>query len=87
MPLQFPAGVKLEPVQEAVPQEVVAGCFLQAPVPSHLPVLPQGGATAQRPCGSCALSGTFAHIPALPVTLHALQVPQVLALQQTPSTQ
>ena len=48
---------------------------------------PQGGAGTQRPCGSAAADGTGLQVPALPVTLHAWQIPQEEVEQQTPSTQ
>jgi hypothetical protein len=87
VPVQCETGVKVEPVQEAVPQATpVAACW-QAPAPSQLPVLPQGGLAVQPPWGSVALRGTFAQFPRLPVTLQAWQVGQAEELQQTPSTQ
>jgi hypothetical protein len=66
---------------------VPAAIHRQAPVPSQVPLVPQGGAGWQPPCGSAAPVGTGVHAPALPVTLHARQVPQLAAEQQTPSTQ
>jgi hypothetical protein len=87
VPLQWEIGVKVDPLQEAVPHETPVPACWQAPAPLHAPVLPQGGFAAQRPCGSLTPSATLVQLPALPATLQAWQVPQALALQQTPSTQ
>jgi hypothetical protein len=87
VPLQCETGVKVEPLQVAVPQETPVPPSWHFPAPSQEPVLPQGGLVAQRPCGSRLLAGTFAQFPALPVMLQAWQVAQAVALQQTPSTQ
>jgi hypothetical protein len=86
-PSQFPTGVKVDPVHEALPQLVVAGAFRQAPLPSHLPLNPHGGAGAHPPCGSMSSAITGWHIPAVPGTLHDWQLPQEAAAQQTPSVQ
>jgi hypothetical protein len=59
----------------------------QAPLPSQVPLVPQGGDGWHWPWGSAAPDGTGVQAPALPVTLHDLQVPQLGAEQQTPSTQ
>jgi hypothetical protein len=83
--LQLPTGVDVDPLQEASPQLVAAGSFRQAPLPSHLPVKPQGGLGAQPPCGSMSSAGTKWHVPARPATLHDWQVPQGPVAQQTPS--
>lgn len=87
VPLQCETGVKVEPVQAAIPQETLVPPSWQCPPPSQAPVLPQGGLAVQRPCGSVLLAGTLAQLPGLPVTLQDWQVPHELALQQTPSTQ
>ncbi len=87
VPLQCETGVKVEPLQVAVPQETPVPPSWHFPAPSQALVLPQGGLAAQRPCGSRLLAGTFAQFPALPVRLQAWQVAQAVALQQTPSTQ
>jgi hypothetical protein len=87
LPVQCETGVKVEPEHEAAPQLTPALACWQAPAPSQLPVLPQGAWGAQRACGSASPCRTFEHVPALPVTLHAWQVPHVDAPQQTPSTQ
>ena len=87
LPLQCETGVKVEPLQVAVPQETPVPPSWHFPAPSQAPVLPQGGLVAQRPCGSRLLAGTLAQLPALPVRLQAWQVAQAVTLQQTPSTQ
>jgi hypothetical protein len=86
-PLQLPTGVKVEPLHEAVPQLVVVGALLHAPLPSHLPLNPQGGFGVQPPCGSIWSAPTGLHIPAMPATLHDWQLLHAADAQQTPSTQ
>ena len=86
-PSQLPAGVAVDPLHDAAPQIVPAGIGRHAPVPSHRPLKPQGGAEGQPPCGSIAPAGTGVQLPALPVTLQDRQVPQLADEQQTPSTQ
>jgi hypothetical protein len=86
-PSHAPTGVAVDPLHDAVPQAVPAAIHRQAPVPSQVPFVPQGGAGWQPPCGSMPPAGTGVHAPALPVTLQARQVPQLAAEQQTPSTQ
>ena len=86
-PLQLPAGVSVDPLHEAVPQLVVVGPLRQAPLPSHLPLNPQGGFGVQPPCGSISSAPTGLHIPAMPATLHDWQLPHAADAQQTPSTQ
>jgi len=86
-PSQLPAGVDVDPLHDSAPQIVPAGIGRHAPVPSHRPLKPQGGAEGQPPCGSIAPAGTGLQLPALPVTLHDVQVGQLPAEQQTPSTQ
>jgi hypothetical protein len=65
---------------------VVLGAFWQAPPAAQSPVFPQGGAAAQRPCGSVVPAPTFVQVP-LPEALQTWQVPQAEAVQQTPSVQ
>ena len=86
-PLQLPTAVKVDPLQEAAPQLVVAGAFLQAPLPSHFPVKPHGGLAWQPPCGSISSAPTGWQVPPMPATLHDWQFPQLSAVQQTPSAQ
>jgi len=86
-PLQLPTGVNVDPLHEAVPQLVVVGPLRQAPLPSHLPLNPQGGFGVQPPCGSIWSAPTGLHIPAMPVTLQDWQLPHTADEQQTPSTQ
>jgi hypothetical protein len=89
VPLQCAAGVNVDPLQLAAAQVIVVGACWQPPVPLQAPVLPQGDEllVGHSPCGSAAADGTFAHVPRLPETLHAWQVPQDFDPQQTPSTQ
>jgi hypothetical protein len=79
--------MNVDPLHMAAPQLVVEGAFLQAPLPSHLPVNPQGGFGVQPPRGSISSAGTGWHIPARPATLHDWQLPQGPVAQQTPSVQ
>jgi hypothetical protein len=79
--------MKVDPLQEATPQLLVAAAFWQAPLPSHLPLNPQGGVGAQPPCGSMSSAITGWHAPARPATLHDWQLPHPFDEQQTPSTQ
>jgi hypothetical protein len=87
VPLQWDTGVNVDPTQVAVPHDTTVPPGWHLPAPSQAPVLPQGGLGVQRLCGSGALAGTLAQLPALPVTLQAWHIEQALALQQTPSTQ
>ncbi len=91
LPSQLPSGTLLDPVHmaSAAPQLVPTAALAQLPVPSQVPLLPQGALLlpTQPPCGSAAPAETFAQVPALPVTLQAWQVPQLALVQQTPSTQ
>jgi hypothetical protein len=48
LPLQCETGVKVEPVQVAVPHETLVVACWQAPAPLQAPVLPQGGFAAHR---------------------------------------
>lgn len=80
-------GVKVDPLQVAVPQETPVPPSWHWPAPSQAPVLPQGALGVHRLCGSGVLADTLAQLPALPGTLQAWQMEQPVALQQTPSTQ
>jgi hypothetical protein len=82
-----PIGVPVEPLQAATPHTVPAAIDRQTPLPSHVPLKPQGGVNGQPPCGSIPPAGTGAQVPADPTTLHDVQVAQVGTEQQTPSTQ
>jgi len=86
-PSHAPIGVDNDPLHEALPQDVPAAIIRQAPVPSQVPLVPQGGAGWQSPCGSAAPAGTAVQAPALPVTLQDRQLVQLGDEQQTPSTQ
>lgn len=79
--------MSVEPLHDATPQLVPAGIDRQAPLPSQVPLKPQGGASAQPPWGSIPPAGTAVQVPAEPTTLHDAQVPQLGVEQQTPSTQ
>ena len=85
-PLQKPTGVIVALVHDAVPHDVEAGAFRQAPAPSQVPTNPHGGPAAQRACGSATSAGTALHVPSRPVMLHAWQVLQLAVAQHTPST-
>jgi hypothetical protein len=86
-PSHAPTGIPVEPLHDAPPQVVPAAIDRHAPLPSQVPLKPQGGASGQPPCGSIPPAGTGAQVPADPTTLHDVQVPQVGDEQQTPSTQ
>ena len=86
-PSHAPTGVDIDPLHEAAPQAVPAAIMPQAPVPSQVPLVPQGGLGWQLPWGSAAPAGTGVQAPALPVTLHDRQFVQLGDEQQTPSTQ
>ena len=62
---------------------VLAACW-QAP-PTQNPVLAQVVVTGHSPWGSAVRFGTVAQVPV--AALHALHVPQLATLQQTPSVQ
>jgi hypothetical protein len=85
-PSQKPKGVSVAFAHIAVPHDVVAGAFSQAPLPSHVPTKPHGGLAAQRPCGSEASAGTSLHEPSWPGMSQASHVPQLVDAQHTPST-
>src|SRR5262245_31756604 len=87
LPSHDPTGVSVDPMHDAAPQAVPAAMKPHAPLPSQVPLNPQGGADRQPPCGSIAPAGTGRQAPAPPGTLHAVQVPQLADEQQTPSTQ
>jgi hypothetical protein len=87
VPLQCETGVYVDPVHDSVPHDTLVAASWQAPAPLQKPVLPQGGFAAQRFDGSGLPSGTFAQLPALAPTLHAVQSEQALLTQHTLSTQ
>jgi hypothetical protein len=70
---------------EAGAHVVPAAICSHAPRPLQTPSLPQAEAT-HRAWGSAAPAATLAHVPS-PLRLHALHAPQVVAPQQTLSTQ
>ena len=59
-PSQAPIGFAVvDPVQLAVPQLTPSAPLRQAPLPSQVPSVPQGGfVAAQEPCGSTFPAGT-----------------------------
>lgn len=71
MPLHIPIAVNVLPEQVGMPQTVPLDWLEQAPLPSHLPVWPQGGCAIHMLCGSLAPGPTLAQLPALPPTLQA----------------
>src|SRR5215831_88219 len=89
LPLQVPAGVSVEPLQVSVPQLVPTSTNAHWPLPSQVPLLPQGWLllTAQPPCGSALPAATGWQAPGLPERLQIWQLPQLADEQQTPSTQ
>ena len=89
LPLQVDGGVNVEPLQVCAPHDVFVSACWHVPLPVQLPVFPQGmlAETGHLPWGSAPPDGILVHMPALPGTLHAWQVPQEVDLQQTPSTQ
>ncbi len=87
VPLQCDTGWYVEPPHDvAAPQTIVFAACWQPPFPLHAPVFPHGGLAAHCPVGALAPDGMLAHVPRLPARLHALHVPQLPELQQTPST-
>jgi hypothetical protein len=86
VPEQWETRVAVEPLQAGDPQLTLLAAWVQAPDPVQVPVFPQGGLAAQRPCGSLRPPVTLAHVPT-PLMLQAWQVPQVPVEQQTPSMQ
>ena len=75
------------PLQLLAAQLTLVGCCWQAPALVQSPVLPQVPFAEHLLCGSPTLAPTSVQVPALPVTLHDRQVPQLGLPQQTPSTQ
>ena len=86
-PEQNDANVAVPALHEGPLHITVVGCCWQAPLPLQAPVLPQVPPGVHRACGSVTLLATLAQVPRLPETLQAMQVPQLLLAQQTPSTQ
>jgi hypothetical protein len=87
-PLQCDAGWYVDAVHDApAPHGALLAASWQPPLPLHAPVLPHGGLAAHWPAGAPVPAGMSAHVPGLLVRLHALHVPQLPALQQTPSVQ
>jgi hypothetical protein len=74
----------------AAPHGTLARAWVQAPAPLQVPVLPQTPLAAHWPAGAAVPAAIAVHVP-VPLTLHTLQVPQLVlpaaSWQQTPSTQ
>lgn len=81
--------MSVDPLQVAVPQLAPTSTNAHWPLPSQLPLLPQGwlALTAQPPCGSALPAATGWQEPGLPERLQTWQLPQLAAEQQTLSTQ
>ena len=77
MPLQCEIGVKVEPLQVAVPHETLVPPSWQWPTPSQVPVLPQGG--LRRAAGRAARGCWPARWRSCPGLLARLQAWQVRA--------
>jgi hypothetical protein len=86
LPVQNGVGVKVDPVQLAVPQATLLEACVQAPEPLQVPVLPQVPLPPHWPAGAAVPFGIAAQLPT-PLTLQAWQVPQGPEPQQTPSVQ
>jgi len=86
--LQCEAGWYVDATHDtAAPQVTVAAAIWQAPLPLQAPVFPHGGLAGHCPAGALEPAGTSVQVPRLSARLHARQVPQLPALQHTPSMQ
>jgi hypothetical protein len=85
VPLQVRADVSVDPVQVAAAQVVPAAYRRHAPLPLHIPSVPQVAAVASVhwSSGSAPL-GTLVHAPTVPAIAHDLHVPVQAVAQQTP---
>jgi hypothetical protein len=90
VPSQVRCGVSVEPMQVAAAHWVPAAQKRHAPVPLHIPSVPQPVEAVVMHCvagvGAVPL-GTLLQVPTLPVSAHDLHVPVQAALQQTPWAQ
>jgi hypothetical protein len=68
------------------PQAVLVDPCWHPLAPSHLPVLPQGRAAAHWPAGAVVPAASGVHVPG-DVPAQVWHVPQLEAVQQTPSVQ
>jgi hypothetical protein len=86
-PLQTRPCTDVPPATQTPPQLAPCALGLQAPLPSHLPVVPQGlePVSSLQLSESDASSGTLAQVPCGFAQL--LHVPQLALAQQVPSTQ
>lgn len=90
VPSQVRWGVRVEPTQVPAAHCVPAAQNRQAPVPLHVPSVPQVLPTvvAHWVAGVGAVPlGTLLQVPTLPVSAHDLHVPVQALLQQTPCAQ
>ncbi len=89
LPLQLAGSVKVDPLHICIPHDVFVSACWQVPLPVQLPVFPQGmlAETGHLPCNSAPPDGMLAHVPWLPGTLQAWQVPHDEDAQQMPSRQ
>jgi hypothetical protein len=71
VPEQNAGSVCVDPAHDPEAHIVALDACWHAPVPVQRPVLPQGGAAVQRPCGSATFAPTLAHEPALAPMLQA----------------
>jgi hypothetical protein len=93
----FPAPSQVEaavntvvPVGQVEALQVVPDTyFWQAPLPSHLLLLPHDAAPAslQVACGSAAPTATLVHVPRVVDRAHDWQAPEQALLQQVPCAQ
>jgi hypothetical protein len=88
VPLQVRGDVNVVPVQVEAAQVLPSAYRRQAPLPSHMPSVPQVDApwSAHWLKGS-APAATDAQVPTVPVRLHDRQMPAQAVAQQTPCSQ
>ena len=70
VPEQVGAGVKVVPVQVALPHTTEVAAWVQAPAPLQVPVLPQVVVTAHWPLGAAVPAAMFEQLP-IPFRLQA----------------
>src|SRR5690348_14619506 len=90
-PVQNDWGWNVVPVHDTdMPHDTVVAACAQPALPSHLPVLPQGGLAAHCPAGADVPAASGVHVPGV-APAQVWQVPQLVLplgrLQQKPSTQ
>jgi hypothetical protein len=89
LPLHAAGSMRVDPLHICMAHGVFVSACWQVPLPVQLPVLPQTLVfdIGHLLCRSGCPDGMLAHVPGLPRTLHAWQVPHDGDAQQTPSTQ